>query len=283
MAKQDGSPSQRKGSYNAPALDKAFLIIELLADNPQGLLASEMAAALGRSLGELFRIVVVMEKAGYLQKSPVTDRYTATYKFLDVAYRATPARKLVVAAQPEMQGLAAMVGQSCHLVVAQAGRALVIAREENPGVRGFALREGASIDLLDSCSGHVLLAFSTTEAAEVMMVRAMMHRDTPIDVPALAARLPQVNEQGYAMRESPIVRGVTDISCPVFGFDGGLLAALTVPFLELIGGSQRMSIDGTRTALLDTARRISAALGWDATASVPAQQDGVAPRTRGST
>ena len=105
MARQPETAGQRKGSYKAPALDKAFLIIELLANNPQGLLASEMATALGRSLGELFRIVVVLEEAGYLQKSRVTDRYTVTYKFLDVAYRATPARKLVVTAQPEMQAL----------------------------------------------------------------------------------------------------------------------------------------------------------------------------------
>ncbi len=52
----------RKGSYAAPALDKAFLIIELLASHPQGMLVSEMATALGRSLGELFRIVVVMKR-----------------------------------------------------------------------------------------------------------------------------------------------------------------------------------------------------------------------------
>ncbi len=150
----------RKGSYAAPALDKAFLIIELLASHPQGMLVSEMATALGRSLGELFRIVVVMEEARYLEKSPIDDRYRVTYKFLDIAYRATPARQLTAAALPEMQSLALTVGQSCHLVVIEGGAGLVIAREENPGTRGFALRMGASIDIVTSCSGKVLLAFA---------------------------------------------------------------------------------------------------------------------------
>ena len=262
MPKQDGATAQRKGTYNAPALDKAFLIIELLADNPQGLLASEMASALGRSLGELFRIVVVMEDAGYLQKSSTTDRYTVTYKFRDVAYRATPARKLVVTAQPEMQVLAAAIGQSCHLVVVQAGEGMVIAREENPGVRGFALRVGASIDLVRSCSGHVLLAFSPEEATERMFSRAAALRKEPIGQSVLAARLQQVRNQGFGLRESPVTRGVTDISCPIFGFDGELLAALTVPFLELIDGSQLVSIDDACAELRQTAQRISTALGW---------------------
>ncbi|WP_010544053.1 IclR family transcriptional regulator [Sphingomonas elodea] len=262
MPKRTGAPSQRKGSYSAPALDKAFLIIELLANNPQGLLASEMAAALGRSLGELFRIVVVMEEAGYLQKSELTDRYTATYKFLDVAYRATPARKLVVTAQPEMQALAATIGQSCHLVVAKAGEGLVIAREENPGTRSFALRIGATIDLIDSCSGHVLLAFASEERAVRMRERASALRDTPIDEATLATHLRTARADGYCLRQSPITRGVTDISCPVLGFDGELLAALTVPYLEVVDGSQLMSVEQSLQELIRTARRISEALGW---------------------
>ena len=162
-SKADGGRAEgrvRKGSYAAPALDKAFQIIELLADHPEGLLVSEMAVALGRSLGELFRIVVVMEEARYLEKSPADDRYRVTYKFLDIAYRATPARRLTAAALPEMQALALTAGQSCHLVVIEGGAGLVIAREENPGTRGFALRMGASIDILNSCSGKVLLAFA---------------------------------------------------------------------------------------------------------------------------
>ncbi len=262
MPKRTGAPTQRKGSYSAPALDKAFLIIELLANNPQGLLASEMAAALGRSLGELFRIVVVMEEAGYLQKCDLTDRYTATYKFLDVAYRATPARKLVVTAQPEMQALAAAVGQSCHLVVAKAGEGLVIAREENPGTRGFALRVGATIDLIDSCSGHVLLAFASPERADRLLERAAAPRGAPFDADALSARLAQVRTDGQCRRQSPITRGVTDLSCPVFGFDGELLAALTVPYLEVLDGSQVATVEQAQQTLGQTAERISLALGW---------------------
>src|SRR6185312_3978917 len=149
-----------KGNYAAPALDKAFDILELLADKPGGALISEMAVDLKRSIGELFRIVMVMEKRGFLQKSPDTDRYTVAYKILDLAYRATPAQDLTRAAAPPMEALALAVEQSCHLVVPNGASGLVVARQENPTSRGFALRLGAPIDLIRSCSGHVLLAFS---------------------------------------------------------------------------------------------------------------------------
>ena len=85
----------RKGSYAAPALDKAFQIIELLADHPEGLLVSEMAVALGRSLGELFRIVVVMEEARYLEKSrlEIVESRNILGTILDILEIPLPAAK----------------------------------------------------------------------------------------------------------------------------------------------------------------------------------------------
>lgn len=252
----------RKGSYAAPALDKAFLIIELLANHPQGMLVSEMATALGRSLGELFRIVVVMEEARYLEKSPIDDRYRVTYKFLDIAYRATPARQLTAAALPEMQSLALTVGQSCHLVVIEGGAGLVIAREENPGTRGFALRMGASIDIVASCSGKVLLAFAPPAQLGRIIDRAELAQGRPIGRVRLAEDLERVRAQGYELRESPITRGVTDISYPVFGFGGDCMAALTIPFLETIDGSQSVTIAEARLILAEATARISQQLGY---------------------
>ncbi len=252
----------RKGSYAAPALDKAFLIIELLASHPQGMLVSEMATALGRSLGELFRIVVVMEEARYLEKSPIDDRYRVTYKFLDIAYRATPARQLTAAALPEMQSLALTVGQSCHLVVIEGGAGLVIAREENPGTRGFALRMGASIDIVASCSGKVLLAFAPPAQLGRIIDRAELAQGRPIGRVRLTEELERVRAQGYELRESPITRGVTDISYPVFGFGGDCMAALTIPFLETIDGSQSVTIAEARLILAEATARISQQLGY---------------------
>lgn len=259
-----GGASVPKGTYAAPALDKAFDIIELLADKPGGALLSEMAAQLNRSIGELFRIVIVMEKRGFLQKSPDTDRYTVAYKILDLAYRATPAQDLTRAAAAQMEALARTVEQSCHLVVPNGGAGLVVARQENPGPRGFALQLGAAIDLVRSCSGHVLLAFSRADQATRMLELAQRSRSAPFDPAKLQKTLRKVREQGFDMMASAITHGVTDISYPVFGFHGEVMAALTIPFLELIDGSQKIGMEEARRALQATARQISGLLGHHA-------------------
>ena len=61
--------------------------------------------------------------------------------------------------------------------------------------------------------------------------------------------------------ESARTLGVTDISYPIFDMHGDILAALTVPFLRFIDGSQTLSLDGTQALLDRTAKRISAELG----------------------
>lgn len=257
----NGKAAARKGRYTAPALEKAFDIIELLADNPDGALITEMAAKLGRSLGEIFRIVIVMEQRGLLQKSADTDRYTVAYKLLDLAHRATPAQKLTRAAAPHMAALALAIGQSCHLTVPNGAAGLVIAREENPGNRGFALKVGAPVDLLKSCSGHVVLAFSS-ETQRESMITAIENAGSRANRKGVAEMVARVNAQGFEMLSSPVTHGVTDMGYPVFGFDGTLAASLTVPFLELIDGSQKLALDASRLRLAKAAKDISAEMGY---------------------
>lgn len=248
--------------YAAPAIVKAFQIIDLLAHYPQGALVKEMAAHLGRSVGELFRMVVVLEQSGYLRRSLTTDRYMVTYKILDLAFRATPARNLVRTATPPMRRLADAIGQSCHFVVPNGASGLVIAREENPGTRGFALRIGATIDMIHSCSGQVILAFSPPDIADQIIRASDAERQgEPTDHDASAERLAQIRAQGFDRRRSPITFGVTDVSFPVFAFDRELVGAITVPFMELVDGSQRVGLNAVTDLLRTTASAISAELG----------------------
>lgn len=261
QADADGAAKPKQTTYAAPALEKAFEILDLLAAYPQGALVTDMASALGRSVGELFRIVVVMEQIGYLHRSPVNDRYTVSYKILDLAYRATPAQNLTRAATPEMQQLAVETEQSCHFVVPNGACGLVIAREENPGMRGFSLRLGAAIDMIRSCSGQVLLAFSSPQRVKRIVALAAEAQAQPVDMDWLEDRLKIVRRQGFDLRQSPVTQGVTDVSYPVFAFSGEIVGALTVPYLEMIDGSQRVKLDAVAGLLQAAAARISLTLG----------------------
>ncbi len=92
-------------SYSAPALEKGMDIIETLADAESGLSVSEIAAKLKRPMSELFRIIVVLQQRGWLQKDPESARYSVTYHVLRLAHRATPTQTLTAAAGPRFHEL----------------------------------------------------------------------------------------------------------------------------------------------------------------------------------
>lgn len=241
------APKQLRATYSAPALEKAFNVMELLARERRSLLISEIAVGIGLSVSEIFRIIVVMERRGWLRKSG-NDKYSVTPHVLNLAFRATPAEELSAIAIPFMRELCASSDQSCHLVIRNGDKGLVIARQQNPGPTGLHVRLGAEIDLRSSCSGHVLLAFGADP-------------QSPMPDKPFAAVLNAVRQRGYERMESARTLGVTDVSYPIFDMNGDILAALTVPFLRLIDGSQKRSLDDTQTLLAQAAKDISTELG----------------------
>jgi DNA-binding IclR family transcriptional regulator len=160
-----------------------------------------------------------------------------------------------------MEQLAIATNQSCHLVVRTGGRGLVIQRQENAGLQGgFALRAGADVDLVRSCSGHVLLAYAASHLYPGILRQLPRPMAWPIE--KLERRLAAVRRRGYEMQPSVKTAGVIDISFPIFDLNGQVAAALTVPYLRLIDATAPTTVAETRILLGKAAREISSALGW---------------------
>ena len=148
-------------------------IIELLADAESGLTVSEISERLKRSMSELFRIIVVMERRGWLQKESETSRYSVTYHLLKIAHRSTPAQTLTSAA-----GAGDARPVDPHQSVLSSRRAIRHAGSRDPAAgKPEAARQpvGAgsapSSICASSCSGHVLLAHLATPNARRCCVR----------------------------------------------------------------------------------------------------------------
>src|SRR3546814_9813680 len=63
-------------TYSAPALEKGLEIIELLAAERRPMSTRAIAERLGRSKGEIFRVVFVLVERGYLRRDAASDELT---------------------------------------------------------------------------------------------------------------------------------------------------------------------------------------------------------------
>lgn len=220
----------RKPGYQAPALEKGLEILELLTDRSQPHTMIEIAQAVGRSRNEIYRVLIVLERRGYLERT-TDDRYVVSNKLFELGMRTPPLRNLHDAALPSMHRLAEQLMQSCHLVVLSGTEIVVVARVESPDQLGFAVRVGYRRPVHLSTSGRVLYAFQPAERQRALFssVAAMAE---PAEYGRFVVDCAKARSDGYFAGPSLFVDAVTDIGAPVLGGQEGAIASLVVPFVS---------------------------------------------------
>ena len=129
------------------------------------------------------------------------------------------------------------------------------------------MRLGAVVELLTSCSGHVLLAYMSPEE---LQRGSEVVASTDEQADASAQRNPQsVRDRGYEMKLSARTDGITDIGYPIRGLDRRVIAAMTVPYLRVLDKSLPTTIQQTRQLLAETARKVSEAMGSSGDVTAP--------------
>ena len=259
--KKTSSSNSRRKLYTAPALEKGLDILELLASEELGLNISALAKALGRSVGEVFRMVAVLEQRGYIQLREDSDAYVMTLKMFALSHKLPPIARLSAAAAPVMKSLAQQTNQSCHLVTYYDGRGHIVGQHDAPTERILSVRLGAEAPLMDTCSGRVLLAFAEEETRTLMVKHIPEHQRSPKpgEINKLVKR---VTKQGYEIIESAQVQGVRDIGYPIFDHTAQVAAALVIPYVDYFDPSHSVPFDSASEQAAEAAARISATLGW---------------------
>jgi DNA-binding IclR family transcriptional regulator len=244
--------------YTAPALDKGLDILELFASEPEGLTTSQVARRLGRTVGEIFRMLVCLAERGYISQVLPDERFQLTLKLFELAHRHHPLQRFVAKARPLMEEVAHKTRQSCHLAMPSNGEVVVITQVDAPGSAGFALKLGARIDLLHTASGHLILAFQPDEMRTRSLAAWRRRTDGPLPAD-LEDHLARIRERGYEEMPSYQVEGVVNISYPVLNQHQEAIAALSVPFLPRIG--DRIGPPQVKAALQSASRALSIAIG----------------------
>lgn len=251
---------QKQLPYTAPALEKGLDILELLADTTEGLSQNQIAARLGRSIGEIFRMLEVLERRGWLFRSAADGAYRLSMHMFELAHRQPQIKHLVGVALPLMQQLARTTRQSNHLVVHHDRRILVVAQVDSPEAMGFSVRVGAHFPFrIDRVSARTLSAFQPPQRRDELIEEMIDNDPTPPPRKALQRQVAAIAKRGYEQKESATLPGITDICCPILDRSGFAVATLTQPYLRQ--RDVHSSVAGSRDAQLQTVAMISRGLG----------------------
>lgn len=235
VAGGDGENNAKSGlRYSAPALEKGLDILEFLSEKARSYSLAQLAEEIGRTKGEIFRMLAVLEARGYVERAPDTDDYQVTDRLLRIGLRRPKYRALTEMARMAMERFAAETRYPCHLAIASDEQIVVVSRAESPDLVGVTVRVGYRRPLLETGSGRCILAYMD-DAQRVHVLSILKRQAGGVDIAKLDAERVQIRNKGYIIEESRIMEGVWDISCPILSTGNEeIVAAITTPYVRLV-------------------------------------------------
>ncbi len=149
--------STPKRTYSAPALEKGLNILETLAKEATPLSQTEIARKLGRSNSEIFRVLEVLNKQGYITRDPETGCYQMSLKMFSLAHMHIPLRQILDASRRPMRKFAKEMDASVHLSIIYEDQLLAIAQELPQKSISLSVEVGSMQPPMETLSGRILL------------------------------------------------------------------------------------------------------------------------------
>ncbi|WDR04747.1 IclR family transcriptional regulator [Devosia rhodophyticola] len=265
-------------SYSVPALDKALDILELMSELSRPVTPSQIAQQLGRSLQEVYRVVLVLEGRGYIIRPPGTEALVLSTQLYGLATRFPPFRRVVDVAQPIINNLAIESGEAAHIAVLDGLRMCIIAQVDSPQPIGVRLRVGAHSPAVMGSSGRTLVAFQPNLVREWYLQQAATHLERQ-ELDYARNRVDKIIANGCEIVEGRLIPGVIDICFPILDSTGNALAAVTVPYLGTFGVAKPLPV--VVSMLHAAADSISMTMGGKLAPLVsPLPQPEAAPRVK---
>lgn len=247
MTAQDAAAPQkltdRKGAGTrgraAGALASGLDILELLAQEAEGLGATAVARVLGLDKGNAHRLLRMLEERGYVEQDPTTKAFRASVQLVALAGNLLRSMDLVSVARPLMRQLSDETGEAVHLARrTRAGGVYVAQERQKGGIVTVETEIGAQPVIHATATGKALYCL----AAEAE-VRRVVHEplrsfttNTLTSVAGLLDDLRSVRERGFAVDDEELNIEVRCVAAPIFDIYG-----LPVGSIGLSGPAARIA------------------------------------------
>ena len=249
-------------------LEKATLIMDLIAEAPEGATLTSIAQRLGQPRSSTHRLLSELVQLGLLFRVGAAN-YMPGPRLARWGEAASGVSDIVRLSKQAMVRLRDQVGESVHLYVRQRDRRVCVsAVEGNYELRHFT-EVGKPLPLSVGASGKVLLAFAdaATQAQELRRVAKEPLTPRAPSLEELVAQLGTIRETEWSMSFGEREEGLAAAAVPIRNRVGAVDAALSVS-----GPTARLTaerLESLRPELSAAAQAISVAQGSAPSAAIP--------------
>jgi len=259
----DGSASDGTSSTTSSATtsasEKTLLVLEAALTHRR---FTAVVVATGLAKATTHRILTTLVDRQFVALA-VDGSYLPGPKILSLAGRALQSIDISAIAQPFVDDLLEQVHCTVHVGVVNGDEIVYLIRADSDKPYQMPSRVGHAIPMHSSGIGKTVLSGYTDEGLERFVARAGLPYRTERTITTLEglrAEIAEVRRLGYALDREENVPGVGCVAAPIRDHTGTIKYGLSISTLTLEHTAAQ--IEAMAGLAIETADRISAALGW---------------------
>lgn len=222
-----------QAGYQAPAVQKAFQLLNVVAESRSGLGVTEIAQRLGFSKSTTHGLIQGLLKTGALVQSPHQKTFFLGPTVVELAFRSWNYWRVQKQAQPILEALRDQIDETVFLGVLSRVRGIITATAAASKPLKISAPPGTTVPLLAGAVGKVFLSGLKTERAKAIIRERGLRRYTPhsiISETQYLKELSAVRKKGYALDNEEYLPGVKAVAVSLGNHRGLPLAIWVVGF-----------------------------------------------------
>jgi IclR family transcriptional regulator, acetate operon repressor len=211
------------------SIERAFDLLEMLADAGGALGLSELATVSGLPLPTVHRLIRTLVNRGYVRQE-ASRRYTLGARLIRLGE--TSSRVLGTSLRPYLAELVRLTGETANLAILDGDEVVYLAQVPSPHSMRMFTEPGRRVRPHCTAVGKALLAQLPPGEARALLERDGMPAYTPAtitDPDLLLAHLEVIRKQGYAVDEGEQEVGVRCFAVAVPDAPGSLAISTSGP------------------------------------------------------
>jgi DNA-binding IclR family transcriptional regulator len=250
---------QEKGN-GIQSLELGIDILKKIASQNKSLNITEISKLTGMSKSKLHRYLTSFCKCGLLEKHEDL-RYSLGSELVLLGLKASEQLDVKELSASHLSYLKETLNETAALAIWGAQGPFFLRWEESDRVVNIGVRAGSQVSIVKSAPGRLFAAFLPEEKT-AELVRAELEK-YGMDAESFYEDIRRVRENGVAISQGTLIPGISAISCPVFGQNGEIVAAITVVGLS---GVLDVGLDSETVKLVkEQCRLLSGSLGYKQT------------------
>jgi IclR family transcriptional regulator, KDG regulon repressor len=268
---EDDRSSGGRASGGVQSLERAFSLLEAIADSPDGIGLTQLSRRTGLNSSTVFHLLKTMTQLGYIRQAEETKRYFIGSTLFCVAAAARTEVRIVNAADRIIRELAVSTGNTALFGMRSGDEIVVVAKAEGNGAFQISDRVGGMRPSHCTGMGKVMLAAMTEERLQRHLATYELKGYTPNTITErvrLLQELDEVRRSGLAFDDAEFHPELRCVAAPVHDFTGQVIGALAMS-----GPAWRLSLQALQARspqLRAAANELASQLGYEANRPAPA-------------